>query len=412
MIKKIFILFITILLVTTPYCYAATTQDIYDSNEDTWGFQWTITDLNLAIGDYFNKFITKTVGQKITIQSLIFNEVRSLDANFFKKNSSTTSSMHKVIKEKINEWYGIFRRIALVFYLGALLVMGVRAVLSGTAVSRADLKDMAMSWITGILILFLFNYVMRYAFEINETFVERIKDEFTTHGGPMGTYVGGTDDFELENYEFRSPSYRSKYSSVVEYGGENVNAAYFNRMNDYRNTADMMRIMRAYAGISHRIIFCVLWMILLFQLVILLVKYYKRYFMIALLIIAFPFVTISFLIDKLKGGRGEVFRVWCVEFFVNVFTQSIHAIIYAIIAATCINRVQQDLGDRKAMNWIIIIVAINFLSKGEKLTRKLLGADGSKSMAAIGDSAQVGKKGINQGRKSARSIGRIFRHDK
>ena len=133
--------------------------------------------------------------------------------------------------------------------------------------------------------------------------------------------------------------------------------------------------------------------------------------MIALLIVALPFVTISFLIDKLKGGRGDAFKTWCVEFFVNVFTQSIHAIIYAIIAATCINRVQQDLGARKAMNWIIIIVAINFLSKGEKLTRKLLGADGSKSMTAIGESAQVGKREMKKGRQNARSLGGIFKQN-
>ena len=130
--------------------------------------------------------------------------------------------------------------------------------------------------------------------------------------------------------------------------------------------------------------------------------------MIALLVIIFPFTTIWYLIDKIKGRSPEAFRVWCVEFFVNVFTQSIHAIIYSIIASVCINQVAKELSS-DTMNWIIIIVAINFLFQGEKIVRKLMGADGAKSAAAIGESAGAGKAGFGRARANFKKFFGMFK---
>ena len=125
--------------------------------------------------------------------------------------------------------------------------------------------------------------------------------------------------------------------------------------------------------------------------------------MIALLIIIFPFTTISYLLDTIKGRRPEAFRLWCVEFFINVFTQSIHAIIYSIITSVCVNQVVKELKGG-TMNWVIIIVAINFLFQGEKIIRKIMGVDGAKSAGAIQDTIKSGREGM---RNAGRNFGRV-----
>ena len=99
-------------------------------------------------------------------------------------------------------------------------------------------------------------------------------------------------------------------------------------------------------------------------------------------------MCIAYLIDAIREKNCEAFRMWCAEFFINVFTQSIHAIIYVIIASVCVERVRSEMFDGgKTMNWLIIICAINFVFQGEKIIRKLLGADGSISDRGIGETA-------------------------
>lgn len=367
-------------------------------------FQETIAELNLAVGDFFNKLIGEVVGQKITIQSLVFNDVKSLDANFF-SSSQGGSIVHKTVKKQINTWYPVFQEIAAAFYLTGLLVVGLKILLSESSLSRASMKEVATHWITGLAILFFFNVIMKYAFDINEAFVKALKEEFAINGKYTGTYIADPDEYNREAFEFRSPEYRSKYTGILAFGGEELNDAYVKRLGEYRSTGDMMRIMRAYAGATKRLIFVIIWFVLLFQLIILLFKYYKRYFTIAFLIIVFPFTTISYLLDSLKGRRPEAFRMWCVEYFVNVFTQAIHAIIYSIISSVCIKQVVEELNGG-TLNWIIIIVAINFLFQGEKIIRKIMGVDGAKSAKPIEDSARAGRAGMGKARQNmGRALG-------
>lgn len=399
--KKIIIFTMLIFLLVSPFNVSAAADDELNVGENIW--QATVAELNLAIGDFIENLITKVVGQKITIQNLIFNEVDAVNANFFDSTVKGTP-VHKIIRDAVNNWYGAFQALAVTFYTAAVLVVGIKILLSDSVLSSANWKDVSIKWVTGLVLLFTFKYIMRYSFDINEMFIKMIRDNFTSKGYATGTNVGDKGEFDDVVYEFRSPEYRSKYSGVLSYGGEELNQAYVKKLTDYGNTADMMRIMRAYAGVTKRIIFVIIWFILLFQLILLLVKYYKRYFVLALLITMFPLVMIQYLIDLIKGQNSRGFSAWMREFFVNVFTQTIHAIIYAIIAAVCIDRVKEELqtGRGESMNWLIVIIAINFIFQGEKVVRKVLGVDGAQSATGMSETAKRGR----QGRKSATSAGK------
>ncbi len=388
---------------------ASSTSVPADSGEmeikDSW-WQTGLTKFLLAIGDFFNDLITDLLGQKVTIQKFFFDEVDAVNADFFNNKGNSTKG---VLKTEITRWYEYFKGLAISIYLAGILAVGIRCLLEGTALSRARAKDVLVKWITGLLILMLFPYVMKYAFAINSALVQAIKNGFTKQDHETGTYIGDEDEFNLEPFEFRSPEYRSRFTGLLTYGGDEVNEAYLKRLNDYTTTSDMMRIMRAYAGVTHRVIFCIIWYILLFQLITVMVKYYKRYFVIALLIAIFPGVMIFYIIDVVKGRNCAAFSAWCREFFVNVFIQTVHAIIYAIIAGLCLDRVREELitDNVSSMNWIIIICSINFIFQGEKVVRKIMHTDAS-SATALGDSAKKGKEGMKKGGHAVRNIAGMF----
>ena len=406
--KKRIIIFILIFLLVCPFnVVLADSSDGVNVKSNF--LTQTIVDLNLVLGDFFINLVNNIVGEEITIQSLIFNEVEAVDANFFSARI-TENSMHKVVKDAVNRWYSFFMTLAITIYVGCFLLVGIKSMISESVFSKAKMKDLVMKWLTGITILFVFPYVMKYAFKVNDAIIGMIDQGFTIGKGVSGTYIGGVDEFTVEEVEFRSPQYVSKYTGILTYGGELLNKAYLRRVNDFTNNLDMMRIMRAYAGITGRIIFVIIWFVLLFQLITLLVKYYKRYFIIAVLITIFPLVMIYYLLGLLKGKNSPAFSAWCKEFFVNVFLQAMHAIIYAIIAAVCLDRVKEELATGKGttLNWLIIVVAINFLFQGEKIVRKILGGEAS-TAAAIGDSAKRGRAGMKSGMGQAKRVGGLFK---
>ena len=103
--------------------------------------------------------------------------------------------------------------------------------------------------------------------------------------------------------------------------------------------------------------------------------YSKRYIMIGFLIMVFPITVMEYVIGLSRSGRtGQGFSAWCMEFFINVFIQSIHGVIYGIIGGVVVGNVQLLLvtqGEGR-MNWIVMIVAINFLFEGESILKKIV----------------------------------------
>ena len=89
---------------------------------------------------------------------------------------------------------------------------------------------------------------------------------------------------------------------------------------------------------------------------------------------------------------------WVKEILTNIFIQFVHAIVYTVVTGICVSVVKEDLQSSAALNWIIIILAINFVSEGEKLLRKILGAMGGTAEG----SGQTGK-GIKTAYNKARA---------
>lgn len=369
--------------------YAAIEINGYEADEANI-FEGALSDLLIEIGDFFVNLMNKVVGEKVTMQNVVFNQVSSLDPNFFNKDLAVVNETTALVREKVNEWYSFFMMLAIVAYLVVLLVIGIKIAVGSTASGLEKAKELATKWLVGVLILFLFpSLVLKNAFKVNEAIVKMISDQ---HGGnnQVGTAIGNTEgEWANEEIEFRSPEYVSRFTGKSSLGGEDMNLIYQKALDSYRSGADMTRIMRAYAGITRKLIYVIIWYVLLTQLIVLIVLYYKRYFTIAFLIVIFPLVAMYYIIEIARGKNGQVFSEWSKEILVNIFIQTIHAIVYAIIASVAISRVQADIASGSdAMNWLLIIVAVNFITEGEKIVRKLVGVDGKTAgaMGAMGQS--------------------------
>ncbi len=137
-------------------------------------------------------------------------------------------------------------------------------------------------------------------------------------------------------------------------------------------STDLMTVMRAYAGEYQRLVFAVVWFSLLFQLIALIFIYYKRIFIIALLIAIFPLIMIFYCIDKMADGSAQTLSMWFNELLSNIFIQSIHCIMYTVL-------VQMGLEIYKAdpSNWFLFLAAMLLLVPAEKILREIFGLGGT-----------------------------------
>lgn len=356
------------------------------------GFEMALSGIALNVGDMIIDFSTFIFKDEITIDRLIFNKVPSLNANFF-DNKGMVPDTTEVLIDVINNWYSFFRGIGILIYLIVLIVIGIKIML-GMAQSVAEAKELIVKWTIGIGILFLFPYVIKYSFIINESIINSIRSTFTNNNPYeeiIGSYIGNISDIQFDQvFEYRSPAYISSNEYVYSLGSEEATFAYFSQLEKYRVRGDVMRVMRSLAGITGRFIYVILWYIMLGQLLVLIFVYLKRYLMIAFLLIIFPIVVIEHIIGVVKTGKGGGFSTWCMEFFLNVFIQTIHAIIYGIIGGVVTAHVQNGImsGNISKMNWVILIISINFIFEAENIFKKIIKANAT----TLENSSDVSKK--------------------
>ncbi|MBO5142289.1 MAG: hypothetical protein J6C46_04745 [Clostridia bacterium] len=346
-------------------------------------FEEVICELLLSIGDYITNLLNYIVGEEVTVTALIYNQVEAVNPNFF-DSSVSSSGINSGVKDIINKWFNIFKLIAIAVYIVVLLVIGLHILVHSTGKGMAKAKELFTEWVKGIAIFVLIPYLIKYAFLINESIVGMLRESADVSEYKVGTTFGG-DEWSQEEIEFRSPQFVSKYTGTVAFGSEEVSEAYVKKIPTYQHQLDLMRIMRAYAGITKRFIYSVIWFILIGQLIVFVVQYYKRYFMIAFLIAMFPLICIFQAITIAQGKKPKEIGSWAKELLTNIFIQLVHAIVYTVITGFCVAIVKKDILSGATLNWLLIILSINFVSDGEKLLRKIVGS--------IGDGGTVGGTG-------------------
>lgn len=344
-------------------------------------FELTLSEICLTFGDYLMDQTVFIFKEEITIDRLVFNNVLSLNADFFAMSKeSVVPDTTEIFVGVINNWYSFFKSLTTLVYLIFLVFVGAKVIL-GTASSKAKAQDLIIKWTIGMAILYLFPYVMRYSFEINQGMLDAIKGTFTNNNSydtTVGGYIGGESELQYDQaLEERSPEYISRNEQVYSVGTEEATYKYYKNYNTYKKRGDLMRIMRAMAGITGKFIYVALWLVMLWQLLILTLMYTKRYLMIAFLIIIFPITVIEYIVGATITGKSGGFSAWCMEFFLNVFIQTIHAVAYGVIGGVVTANIQNGManGEVEKMNWIVLIIGINFIFEAERIVKKIIKAN-------------------------------------
>lgn len=353
--------------------------------------------LFLAVADGIFSAVCAAVGEQVTIDKVIFGKVGKLSINFWDgKTSGTNGSgaingVMSVLKEPVNTWYNVFLSFAILVYLVALLIVGIKIVFASTGDAKAKYKETFQAWITGVIILFLYPYVMKYTVKINDVLVEMIASDLEDKNGNYEPYVP-TPEVSEDKLDLISDSF----------GEDNFIASIRGTAFEPNGTSkrDMMLYVRELAGNLNKMSLTFVYIVLLGELIVILVVYYKRVFMMAFLITIFPIVALMYIVEKLISGSSRALGTWTKEYVILVLTQSFHAAVYVIVINAGINSyIQTD-------NWLFMLMCIIFLFQGEKILRSIFGMKSSAN--TIGDLAAAGMAGYGM----IKSVPGLFKKEK
>ena len=354
-----------------------------------------------TLGDGAMFLIGVVAGEPITIDKILFNEYSRTRLAFFtndvydENNQPRPDKINPFLSESgilpdksnnkpgvLNKFFNRFTYIAIVAYLIILLYMGIRIILTSTGKNMAKYKKLFVDWILGILILFLFPYVIRYTIRINDAIV-----------GYIGVLRQGVSIEEAE---------------IIDYpGGLAFPFSYVG--SDAAASQDYMSQMRTKALETGQLMYALCWFLMIKQLVAFLIIYIKRMLTTMFLIVIFPLVTISYAVDKIGDGRSQAFNNWVKEYILNVFLQTFHAINYVVVMGIVF-----AVGRRGTnINFILIIIGITYLSQGDKILRGIFSqmkGGGGNTVKDVAESMLATTGAMNILKSSVSTIGNGFKN--
>lgn len=328
----------------TSYVFEKYEADIPKGDEAAL-IQKILTQSALYIGTNIYGLVCIIIGETFSIEKIIFNDFSNTKLGFFEGSEINNFLEEMGIKIFLNDFFNSFRGIAILVYLIILVYMGIRIMLGATAEKGAKYKQLMMYWLEGIIILFLFPYVMKYAIQINDMFVSFI--------------------YENKNV-LLTDNKLPEVDAMMDMDLEGVGADLNQIINAIGVKTDFMSLMYVKGMTTGWFTYAICWYVMFFQMIGFLIAYFKRVLIIMFLIAIFPLVMISYAIDKIGDTKSQAFGNWVKEFLINVFIQSFHAISYVLIMSLI-----YSLMDNPEDNWIIILVAISFISKGDDILRAI-----------------------------------------
>ena len=258
--------------------------------------------LLLAVGDGILLLTSSAVGQKLTLEAILFGDVEKLSLNFWNNNGN--GGVINTLSDTVKQWYNVFSIISIAIFLMMLLIIGIKIAYSSTGAGRAKYQVLIKDWIIGIALLFLFPYAMKIMIDFNSSLVESV--------GKIQT--GDTVQAEkLSNVT---------YNSLRGMLGTNGFVKSWTGKAKLEQKDGFMYV-RYLAGVQKRIPLAIVYLIMVFQLIIITFVYYKRAFMVAFLITIFPLVTIAYTLDKLRRRSNTYKGVW--QLAKRVFFKRVYA---------------------------------------------------------------------------------------
>lgn len=103
--------------------------------------------------------------------AIVFNSIPLLDVNFISPTTVGGGSFLAIIRGTLSSVYSTIFGIAIAFFTIAVMIMGIKLVVSTIASEKAKYKQAVVQWAIGLLLLFVIHYAMSFIFYLNEQLV-------------------------------------------------------------------------------------------------------------------------------------------------------------------------------------------------------------------------------------------------
>lgn len=291
---------------------------------------------------------------RLDIEDIIYNRVPFLDVNFLDVNLERYKKLEEqqraqasdgeeiqvvsedsviyALRANIAKWYIVIRQICIILLLLLLIYLGIRLAISTTSKDKAKYKGMLVAWLTSFIVVFCIHYYMMIVIEINEILVDTFEN------------LAGDLIQESEN----SIGSQSIYDTI-------------------RTRAYSLKLSEGFPA-------TIFYLVLIYFLVRFLFIYVKRYFTIMILAIMGPIMAIKNCFDKISTGKSKSMSKWMYDFALNVFLQTIHAILYCIFMVIAF-----DLSTQSIAGFVMALIVLNFIFKAEKIFMNIFNFEGRAS---------------------------------
>lgn len=318
---------------------------------------------------FFGTSATSASGDKVTVESIFFNRIPILDANFFNFEEAGGHSLTitnevygpvrneddrfvtmydgenivYILRRNLNVIYVVIRNLSIALLLFVLVAVGIRIALTSIAEKKAEYKQFLISWVYAMCVVLLIHFFMFAVFAVNEKLVGFCED--------LGK--GAAQETVADVIE------RSKSDEEI-------------------NLYDAIRI-KAYAfdwreGVPATVVY----IYLVYLLVRFLFIYFKRYLTIYILALSASFMGVKYAIDRLLGKKTNSLNKWFKDFSFNVLLQTVHAFIYVVFMGVAISVSQTSVGGA-----LVALVILNFMLKADQLIIKIFGLDKAGSLQDV-----------------------------
>lgn len=291
----------------------------------------------------------------LTPDDLFFNRVGITNIDFF---DFSVGGAVGIIRQNVATWYYIFRILSVIILLGILLYVGIRMAISTVASEQAQYKKMLTDWLVSFALIFMLNYIIIFAIEVNNGFIGLLE-------GPVRTKIGSGITTSLVKQSLGIMATKS-WGALMVYA---------------------MLI-----GMTAAFLF----------------SYVKRMLTIGFLILISPLITITYSVDKIGDGKAQALNAWLKEFLFNVLIQPFHCIIYIVFASTAVDLLSTS-GSLAKM--VLAIMCMAFIWKAEKIVKEIFGFKSATSLAETVASfmvvKEVGKKLAKGASKAGAAAGGV-----
>lgn len=337
--------------------------DVYAPYKET-GFrkiEKLLSRFLILVAKCANWMLASALNKTLTMDDIVFNSYDEIRLDYFNFGIdgnlvTSKSNLINALKGPINTCYAVFMKIAIIGYIIILVYLGIQMLLNSTSADKkASAKKALTYWFTGVIILFFYPYVMKYVILLDDAFVQDIAKQRTYTATSTQLGKDGDDLGMLQNPD-----------EAVRYDGSSK---------DYMSQIGLL----AQNTLSLSVAFA--YLILTWQLIMMLVYYYKRAFTVAFLMMVFPLVALTYVIDKLNDGKSQALSTWTREFVIDVVIQIFHAIVYIFVANTIYATI--DSGN---MDNILVMIAATFMFEGENIMKQIFGGGKTISTGSVAKS--------------------------